>query len=100
MTARKPSAEDRLMEAHSRLLASVRITPDMPSAVMEALVNKADFIESHVLARLIGRLSGTVSDGKPLSPSRLAGIVEEMCAKGVQDAADLIAKHTPKEADR
>lgn len=100
MTARKPTAEDRLMEAHSRLLASVRITPGMPAAVQDALVSNADFIESHVLARLIGRLSGTVSDGKPISPSRLAQIVEDMCALGEKDAADLIAKHTPKEVEQ
>lgn len=100
MTARKPSAEDRLMQAHSRLLASVRITPGMPAAVQDALVRNGDYIESTVLARLIGCLSAMVSGGKPLSPSRLAQIVEDMCAKGEQDAADLIAKATTKETDR
>jgi hypothetical protein len=98
MTTRKPNAEDRVMQAHSRLLASVRVTPEMPHAVQDALVREADLIESFVLARLIGRLSVTVMDGKPISASRLAQVVEEMCAKGEQDAADLIAKHTPKEA--
>jgi hypothetical protein len=100
MTARKPHAEDRLMQAHSRLLASVRITPDMPSAVKDALLRNADVIESHVLARLIGCLSATVMDGKPLSPSRLAQIVEDMCAKGEKDAAALIAANTPKEIEQ
>ena len=100
MTARKPNAEDRITQAYSRLLASVRITPEMPHAVQDALVREADFIESHVLARLIGRLSGTVCTGQPLSASRLAQVIEDMCALGEKDAADLIAKSTPKETDR
>ena len=100
MTARKPSPEDRIVQAHKRLLASVRITPDMPHAVQDALVSQADYVESMVLARLVGRLSGEVMGGKPISASRLAQAIEEMCAKGEQDAADLIAKHTPKETDR
>lgn len=94
------SPDDRIVQAHNRLLASVRITPDMPAAVQDALVRNADYIESHVLARLIGRLSGTVCTGQPLSASRLALLVEDMCARGEQDAADLIAKHTPKETNR
>lgn len=100
MTARKLPAEDRLMQAHDRLLASVRITPDMPTSVQDALVRNADYIESTVLARLIGCLSATVIDGKPISPSRLAQIVEDMCAKGEKDAATLIAKSTPKEIEQ
>lgn len=100
MTARKPTAEDRIMSAHNRLLDSVRLKPGMPLVVQEALVDKADSIESVVLARLIGRLSATVMDGKPLSPSRLAQIIEDMCAKGEKDAADLIAKTEAKEAGR
>lgn len=100
MTARKPAAEDRIMQAHARLLASVRITPGMPHAVQDALVHKADYIESTVLARLVGCLSATASFRKPISPARLAQIVEDMCAKGEKDAADLIAKATPKEIER
>lgn len=98
MTAAKPSPEDRVVQAHRRLLASTRITPGMPATVKDALARKADYIESTVLARLIGCLSATVIGGRPLSPSRLAEIVEDMCAKGVQDAADLIAKAQAKEA--
>lgn len=97
MTARKPPADDRITQAYSRLLASVRITPGMPSAVQDALVRKADYIESTVFARLIGSLSGAVMGGKPLGLTHLAEIVEDVCAKGEKDAADLIAKHTPKE---
>jgi hypothetical protein len=97
MTARKSSAEDRIMQAHVRLLASTRITPDMPDAVRDALIRKCDFIESSVLACLIGRLSGTVSDRKPVSPTRLAEMVEAMCAEGEKHAARVIAAATPKE---
>ena len=100
MTARTPPAEDRIMQAHNRLLASVRITPDMPHAVQDALVRDADLIESFVLARLIGRLSVTVMGGKPISASRLAQAIEDMCALGEKDAADLIAKSTPKEIEQ
>lgn len=100
MTAPKPSPEDRVAQAHRRLLASTRITPGMPATVKDALVRNADYIESTVLARLIGCLSATVIGGRPLSPSRLAQIVEDMCAKGEQDAARLIANHTPKEVQQ
>lgn len=85
------------MQAHDRLLASTRITPDMPDAVRDALIRKCDFIESSVLAYLIGRLSGTVSDRKPVSPTALAEIVEDVCGMGVNNAGRLIAVATPKE---
>lgn len=100
MTAPKPAAWDRMTRAHDRLLASTRITPDMPAAVRDALIRKGDFIESSVLACLVGRLAGRVSDGKPLSPTRLAEIVEAVCADGENDVAQLIAKTTTKEDQR
>lgn len=100
MTARKPSAEDRILQAHSRLMESRRITPEMPTAVSDALIRNADFIESVVLAGLIGRLGARAGFGKPLSPSRLAEVVEDACAEGEKHTARVIATATPKEIDQ
>jgi hypothetical protein len=100
MTAPKPTAEQRMQAAHTRLLDSVRLKPDMTQAVRDALVRQGDFIESSVLAYLVGHLAGRASNGKPLSPTRLAEIVEDVCARGVEEAARLIAKTEAKEAGR
>lgn len=100
MTARKPTAEQRICEAHDRLLASKRTTPDMPDSVREALYRTGDFIEACVLAGLIGHLGGRAANGKPISPTKLAEIVEEVCVRGEQHAARVIATSTPKETDR
>lgn len=100
MTAPKPTADQRMMTAHDQLLASVRLKPDMSEAVRDVLVRQGDYIEASVLACLVGRLAGRVSDGKPLAPTKLAAIVEDVCAKGVEDAARLISRTEAKESDR
>ena len=100
MTARKPTAGQRICEAHDRLLASKRITPDMPDSVREVLYRNGDFIEACVLASLIGHLGGRASNGKPISPTKLAEIVEDVCVRGEQHAARVIAKSTPKEVEQ
>lgn len=100
MSTRKLSAAARILQAHDRLLASVRIAPGAPAGVTEALIRRGDFIEASVLAGLIGHLAGRVSDGNPLSSTAIAEIVEAMCGNGVQEADRLIASATTKEVAR
>lgn len=100
MTARKPSATDRITQAYKQLLASTHIKPGMPDAVCGALIREGDFIESCVLANLIGCLGATAGFGRALSPTRLAEMVEDACAEGEAKAARAIAAATTKETDR
>ena len=87
MTPRKTPAAHRISAAHSRLLHALQPTEEMPEAVIDILVRHRVDVQGGALAMLVGRLSGAAELGRPLSPTRVAEIVEDVLGEGERNAA-------------
>lgn len=90
----------RIAAAHHQLLESLRITDDMPNAVVDALIKRSDDVQASGLAFLLGRLSAVADGREPIEADRLAEVVEAALTQAEEFAARIIAKAAQKGAKR